>query len=94
VLGAGRLGIDDGVVSAMAAGERSGNVVAPVANALFTDHLLAFELTSILLLVAVVGAVLLAQRAKTSLAPLGADPTIPPTGDRVAANAARMESVG
>lgn len=38
------------------------NAVEPVAASLFTDHLVAFELTSVLLLVAVVGAVLLAKR--------------------------------
>jgi NADH-quinone oxidoreductase subunit J len=38
------------------------NAVAPVAGSLFTEHLVAFELTSVLLLVAVVGAVLLAKR--------------------------------
>lgn len=38
------------------------NVVVPVAESLFTDYLLAFELTSILLLVAIVGAVVLAKR--------------------------------
>jgi NADH-quinone oxidoreductase subunit J len=38
------------------------NVVTPVAAALFTDHLVAFELTSLVLLVAVVGSVLLAKR--------------------------------
>jgi NADH-quinone oxidoreductase subunit J len=38
------------------------NVVAPVAQALFTEHLLAFEFTSILLLAALVGAVVLAKR--------------------------------
>ena len=40
----------------------SENVVLPVATALFGEHLVAFELTSIVLLVAVVGAVLLAKR--------------------------------
>ncbi len=40
----------------------SDNVVVPVAESLFTDYLLAFELTSILLLVAIVGAVVLAKR--------------------------------
>ena len=40
----------------------SANAVAPVAQVLFTEHLLAFELTSVLLLVAVVGAVVLAKR--------------------------------
>jgi NADH-quinone oxidoreductase subunit J len=38
------------------------NAIAPVAQVLFTQHLLAFELTSVLLLVAVVGAVVLAKR--------------------------------
>jgi NADH-quinone oxidoreductase subunit J len=38
------------------------NVVTPVAEALFTDYLLAFEFTSILLLVAIVGAVVLAKK--------------------------------
>jgi NADH-quinone oxidoreductase subunit J len=40
------------------------NVVAPVAELLFTEHLLAFEITSVLLLVAVVGAVVLAKRPR------------------------------
>jgi NADH-quinone oxidoreductase subunit J len=38
------------------------NVVAPVAQALFTDYLIAFEVTSLLLLASVVGAVILAKR--------------------------------
>jgi NADH-quinone oxidoreductase subunit J len=38
------------------------NVVTPVASSLFSDYLVAFELTSIVLLVAVVGAVLLAKK--------------------------------
>lgn len=42
------------------------NVVTPVAESLFTDYLVAFELTSVVLLVAVIGAVLLAKkRAQT-----------------------------
>lgn len=40
----------------------SDNVVTPVAASLFTDYLVAFELTSVVLLVAVVGAVLLAKK--------------------------------
>lgn len=40
----------------------SDNVVTPVAAALFTDYLVAFELTSLVLLVAVIGAVLLAKK--------------------------------
>lgn len=38
------------------------NVVTPVASSLFSDYLVAFELTSVVLLVAVVGAVLLAKK--------------------------------
>lgn len=38
------------------------NVVEAVAASLFTDYLVAFELTSLVLLVAVVGAVLLAKK--------------------------------
>src|SRR5688572_8138206 len=38
------------------------NAIAPVAQILFTEHLLAFELTSVLLLVAIIGAVVLAKR--------------------------------
>lgn len=38
------------------------NVVTPVAASLFTDYLVAFELTSVVLLVAVIGAVLLAKK--------------------------------
>lgn len=38
------------------------NVVAPVAEALFRDHLVAFEVTSLLLLAAIIGAVTLARR--------------------------------
>ncbi len=42
------------------------NVIAPVAELLFTEHLLAFEITSVLLLIAVVGAVVLAKRGRTA----------------------------
>lgn len=41
------------------------NVVSPVAASLFTDYLVAFELTSLVLLVAIVGAVLLAKKRIT-----------------------------
>ena len=40
----------------------SANVVNPVAAPLFREYLLAFEVTSVLLLVAIVGAVILAKR--------------------------------
>jgi NADH-quinone oxidoreductase subunit J len=38
------------------------NVIRPVAQAIFTEYLLAFEVTSVLLLVAIIGAVTLAKR--------------------------------
>ena len=40
----------------------AGNAVAPVAHSLFNQYLLAFEVTSVLLLAAIVGAVVLAKR--------------------------------
>jgi NADH-quinone oxidoreductase subunit J len=40
-----------------------GGVIGPIAEPLFRDHLLAFELTSILLLTAVVGAVVLGRKS-------------------------------
>lgn len=40
----------------------SEGALAPIAGALFTDYLLAFELTSVLLLAAIVGAVVLGRR--------------------------------
>ena len=42
------------------------DAMAPIANSLFTDNLVAFEVTSLLLLVAVVGAVVLAKRGKVA----------------------------
>lgn len=56
--------------------EPQANVIRPVAQSLFTTHLLAFEVTSVLLLAAVVGAVVLAKRATP---PSGA-PTRSPEG--------------
>ncbi|AHG90823.1 NADH-ubiquinone/plastoquinone oxidoreductase chain 6 [Gemmatirosa kalamazoonensis] len=44
--------------------EPTRQVIAPLAQVLFTDQLLAFEVTSILLLAAVVGAVVLARRTE------------------------------
>lgn len=40
------------------------DALAPLANSLFTDNLIAFEVTSVLLLVALIGAVVLAKRSK------------------------------
>jgi NADH-quinone oxidoreductase subunit J len=41
------------------------NAVAPVADAFFRRHLIAFEVSSVLLLAAIVGAVVLAKRTET-----------------------------
>jgi NADH-quinone oxidoreductase subunit J len=46
--------------------EATSNVISPVAAVLFTEHLLAFEVTSVLLLVALVGAVVLAKRGASA----------------------------
>jgi NADH-quinone oxidoreductase subunit J len=42
------------------------DALAPIADSLFTTNLVAFEVTSLLLLVAVVGAVVLAKRGKVA----------------------------
>ncbi len=42
------------------------DAMAPIANSLFTENLVAFEVTSVLLLVAVIGAVVLAKRGKVT----------------------------
>lgn len=43
-----------------------GNALTAIADSLFTDNLVAFEVTSVLLLVAVIGAVVLAKRGKAA----------------------------
>ncbi len=52
------LGIASGTTAVVNGDE---NVIAPVAGELFTQHLVAFEVTSLLLLASVVGAVVLAK---------------------------------
>ena len=47
---------------ALAAQVQAQGAIAPVAKPLFTEYLLAFELTSVLLLAAIVGAVVLGRR--------------------------------
>ena len=54
--------IQRGPVARVASAPESSNAVTPVAVSLFTDYLVAFELTSVVLLVAIVGAVLLAKK--------------------------------
>ncbi len=50
-------------VAAPVAPPAGDNAVLPVATALFTEHVVAFEITSLLLLVAVIGSVVLAKRS-------------------------------
>jgi NADH-quinone oxidoreductase subunit J len=54
-----RLSLPPGVVSQDVAQQ---GAIAPIAQPLFTEYLLAFELTSVLLLTAIVGAVVLGRR--------------------------------
>jgi NADH-quinone oxidoreductase subunit J len=46
----------------LAVAQHARGAVAPIAQPLFTDYLLAFEVTSVLLLVAIVGAVVVGRR--------------------------------
>ncbi len=70
-LGAGLVGlallanllvVQRGGVPRVALAPAADNAVTPVAVSLFSDYLVAFELTSVVLLVAVIGAVLLAKK--------------------------------
>lgn len=55
----------EGIASAVAENDANANV-RQVAVSVFSDHVVAFEATSVLLVVAVVGTVMLARRKKTS----------------------------
>lgn len=57
------IGRGDGIASNIA-GDNSDANVAQLATSIFSDYVLAFELTSILLVIAVVGTVLLARKRK------------------------------
>ena len=57
------IGRGDGIASNIASDSPDANV-AQLANSIFSDYVLAFELTSILLVIAVVGTVLLARKRK------------------------------
>jgi NADH-quinone oxidoreductase subunit J len=46
--------------------DQPGGVIAPIAESLFREHLLAFELTSVLLLTAIAGAVVLGRKRGAS----------------------------
>lgn len=53
-----------GAPAASARWERGADDISQIGRLLFSDHLLAFEITSLLLVIAVVGAVVLARTAK------------------------------
>ena len=55
-----------GAEAVAGAADGAGSNVEKVARSLFTDYLLAFEMTSVLLVIAVVGAVVLARHAPSS----------------------------
>jgi len=55
----------EGIASAVAESDANANV-RQLATSIFSDHVVAFEATSVLLVVAVVGTVMLARRRKTS----------------------------
>ena len=61
LIGAGRAG--DGVLAGTVTGSAAGvSSVRELGRVLFTDYAFAFEVTSVLILVAMVGAVVLAKR--------------------------------
>ena len=63
-LGSGTAGLEAlGTGDAIDAALREHGAVGAIARPLFTDYVVAFELTGILLLVAIVGALLLAKKA-------------------------------
>jgi len=55
----------EGIASAVGQNDANANV-RQLATSIFSDHVVAFEATSVLLVVAVVGTVMLARRKKTS----------------------------
>ncbi len=56
-----------GAQSVVGAASGPGSNIAKLASALFTRYLLAFEVTSVLLVIAVIGAVVLARRTPSGL---------------------------
>jgi NADH-quinone oxidoreductase subunit J len=55
--------VTHGAAVAVAEGERNRSNIEQLGRSLFTDYVFAFEVTSVLLVIAVVGAVVLARRA-------------------------------
>ena len=81
VLGAAIVRGTDAVVTRSAEGiaistvdEADANIVQ-IARSIFGDHVVAFELTSVLLVVAVVGTVLLSRRRPTDVRPISGRPS-------------------
>lgn len=71
----------DGADDAQTDGREANPNIDQIGRSLFTDYVFAFEVTALLLTIAVVGAVMLARRPKGELAPL---PEIPSFDDEVA----------
>lgn len=71
----------DGADDAVITGTESIPNINQIGEALFTDYVFAFEVTALLLTIAVVGAVMLARKPKGELAPL---PEIPSFASEVA----------
>ncbi len=71
-----------------------GSNVEKLAQSLFTRYLLAFEATSVLLVIAVVGAVVLAQRNRSDDASLGAAETAEPADPEPEPQSAADQTAG
>lgn len=86
--------LDDDVAGADDAqtdGRESNPNIDQIGRALFTDYVFAFEVTALLLTIAVVGAVMLARRPKGELAPIPDPIPIDPTDPAAAESAAATE---
>ncbi|MDP9019529.1 MAG: NADH-quinone oxidoreductase subunit J [Actinomycetota bacterium] len=78
LLGVRAVQVSTGARSVMASLEDGRSNVEVLAAALFTDYLFAFEVTSVLLVIAVVGAVVMARRPRRE--PAGEEAAAPPAG--------------
>ena len=75
------IGDDGGLPDIQVDGRENNPNIDQIGRTLFTDYVFAFEVTAVLLTIAVVGAVLLARRPKGELEPL---PELPPLVEEVA----------
>lgn len=80
-----------GAPSAGARWEKGGDDISQIGRLLFSDHLFAFEITSLLLVIAVVGAVVLARTAKATQIDED-EPVATLPGDPVAADDQEVEA--